>query len=583
MTEIKIPKIEEFPQDGQYWRMDWIGAFVPNANITTEPFVQIYLSPLAISPMASPKDLASVNAVNWSGQKIIDIGVGQLPFIEKGSVWKNGLRQKALAGTSRVFSDLEISKDSIKLIRASHQVNNEFLIPQSQYRLGTGLNSWLVAVEYQGNPYGILIPAIELIRFYYAISTNLAQAVFSGVFRYGLDSIVHTDRTGYVEAEDRYLLGLRQQITDEEGWVIARILHSNIANQACLKIYDHFLEQAANEERFVNVKANFPFEGKTTLQARVKPMPFKQSDGTTKWHNLVLVMESCSAPMPYSELTVIRDNDGRQGEPETDIPKKDKKPYQRGGVTNNGIEGKHIQNKKDTNASLSSVSLTVASGRFTALTGRKPDKPTKEQTEYRSMGKPIAGLEVKALGTGLGGYGADEREVQRVNIVAERTRRQAAPPSFELFEEAIEYLNQQEGISASIRQGNELLEYMPFTKPSGKWQWAYLDSASRQRRRVIIADIMIGERYFNLIEFEQRLNESCTVCLLFSEGVKVSDYTLHDVLHQCSAQKGIWRNILSGFDIVALKHTWTGALSLANTLTQRVECASMVITESRSR
>ncbi|MFY9179618.1 MAG: hypothetical protein WAO12_07560, partial [Venatoribacter sp.] len=70
MTEIKIPKIEEFPQDGQYWRMDWIGAFVPNANITTEPFVQIYLSPLAISPMASPKDLASVNAVNWSGQKI---------------------------------------------------------------------------------------------------------------------------------------------------------------------------------------------------------------------------------------------------------------------------------------------------------------------------------------------------------------------------------------------------------------------------------------------------------------------------------------------------------------------------------
>lgn len=569
MAEIKIPKIQEFPQDGQYWRVDWIGAFVPNANITTEPFVQIYLSPLAISPMASPKDLASVNAVNWSGQKIIDIGVGQLPFIEKGSVWKNGLRQKALAGTSRVFSDLEISKDSIKLIRASHQVSNEFLIPQSQYRLGTGLNSWLVAVEYQGNPYGILIPAIELIRFYYAISTNLAQAVFSGVFRYGLDSIVHTDRTGYVEAEDRILLGLRQQVTDEEGWVIARILHSPIANNSCLSIYDDFLLQAANELSFINVKAGFPFQGLTTLQARVKPIPFEQA-GVTKWLYLVLSLESCSAPMPYSELTVIRDNDGGKANSAADIPENEKKPYTRGAAKGNGTNGKGIQNQNDTNAALSSISLAVASGRFTALTGRKPDKPTKEQTEYRNVGNPIKDVKINALGTGTGGYGYDERQVQRVNAVSSRTRRQAAPPSFELFEEAIEYLNQQEGISASIRQANELLEYMPLTKPSEKWQWAYLDSANRQRRSVIIADIVIGERYFNLIEFEQRLNESCTVCLLFSGEMKVSDYTLHDILHQCSSQKGVWKNISSEFDIIALKHTWTDSASLGKTVQQRV-------------
>lgn len=569
MAEIKIPKIQEFPQDGQYWRVDWIGAFVPNANITTEPFIQILLSPIKRVAETLPQNLASVRAVDSSRAVTIEIGVGQLPCVAIGSIWKNGFHQGVFAGTDKIFSDLNISETSVRFIRANHKVNDQFLIPQSQYRLGTGLNSWLVAVEYQGNPYGVLIPAIELIRFYYAISTNLAQAVFSGVFRYGLDSIVHTDRTGYVEAEDRILLGLRQQVTDEEGWVIARILHSPIANNSCLSIYDDFLLQAANELSFINVKAGFPFQGLTTLQARVKPIPFEQA-GVTKWLYLVLSLESCSAPMPYSELTVIRDNDGGKANSAADIPENEKKPYTRGAAKGNGTNGKGIQNQNDTNAALSSISLAVASGRFTALTGRKPDKPTKEQTEYRNVGNPIKDVKINALGTGTGGYGYDERQVQRVNAVSSRTRRQAAPPSFELFEEAIEYLNQQEGISASIRQANELLEYMPLTKPSEKWQWAYLDSANRQRRSVIIADIVIGERYFNLIEFEQRLNESCTVCLLFSGEMKVSDYTLHDILHQCSSQKGVWKNISSEFDIIALKHTWTDSASLGKTVQQRV-------------
>ena len=569
MTEIKIPKIKEFPQDGQVWRVDWIGALTRSKSITTEPFIQILLSPIKKVAETLPQNLASVRAVDSSRAVTIEIGVGQLPCVAIGSIWKNGFHQGVFAGTDKIFSDLNISETSVRFIRANHKVNEQFLIPQSQYRLGTGLNSWLVAVEYQGNPYGVLIPVIELIRFYYAISTNLAQAVFSGVFRYGLDSIVHTDRTGYVEAEDRILLGLRQQVTDEEGWVIARILHSPIANNSCLSIYDDFLLQAANELSFINVKAGFPFQGLTTLQARVKPIPFEQS-GVTKWLYLVLSLESCSAPMPYSELTVIRDNDGGKANSAADIPENEKKPYTRGAAKGNGTNGKGIQNQNDTNAALSSISLAVASGRFTALTGRKPDKPTKEQTEYRNVGNPIKDVKINALGTGTGGYGYDERQVQRVNAVSSRTRRQAAPPSFELFEEAIEYLNQQEGIFASIRQANELLEYMPLTKPSEKWQWAYLDSANRQRRSVIIADIVIGERYFNLIEFEQRLNESCTVCLLFSGEMKVSDYTLHDSLHQCSGQKGVWKNISSEFDIIALKHTWTDSASLGKTVQQRV-------------
>lgn len=570
MVGIRIPKIKEFPQDGRFWRVDWIGAQVPSSEITTEPFIQIYLSPFTISSDAPPSKLVSKNAVDWSEQKTIDVGVGQLPFIENGSIWKEGARQKVLAGTNKTFSDLNISKSTVKLVRANHQIDNQFLIPQSQYRLGRGLNSWLVAVEYQGNPYGVLIPAIELIRFYYAISTNLAQAVFSGAFEFSPNSLINNDRSFYQPEDDRVVLGLRQHVTDEEGWAIARILHSNFTKQACLKIYDDFLEQAANRERFINVKASFPFEGKTTLQARVKAIPFEHKDGTTTWHNLVLAIDSCSAPMPYSELTIVRDNDGSKGAPETDIPKEDKKLYQRGDAGKNGFEGKDIQNQKDTNASLLSISLTVASGRFTALAGRKPDKPTKKQSEYRSTGKPIVGLEIEALGTGLGGYGSEEREIQRMNIASDRARRQAAPPSFELYSEAIEYLDSQSGITAKIRQ----TKYMPLTKPPSKRQWSYLDSARKKPRRVVIADIMINGRYFCLIEFEQRENEHCTVCLLSSGDSAINDVELQRLLLQCSTKNGVWKNISARFEISSLKHTWVDAASLGKTILQRVKVIS---------
>jgi hypothetical protein len=41
----------------------------------------------------------------------------------------------------------------------------------------------LVAVEEDGDPYGLMVPTAEIIRFYYARSTRLAQALFWGEYK----------------------------------------------------------------------------------------------------------------------------------------------------------------------------------------------------------------------------------------------------------------------------------------------------------------------------------------------------------------------------------------------------------------
>lgn len=92
---------EVHPADNRYWRVDAFGAIIRNHNVPSEPFIQIVISPFLDTELTSkePKSLAAVNATDYGQQQSIEIGVGQLPFISIGSVWKNGYIQVYKAGT----------------------------------------------------------------------------------------------------------------------------------------------------------------------------------------------------------------------------------------------------------------------------------------------------------------------------------------------------------------------------------------------------------------------------------------------------------------------------------------------------
>ena len=285
-------------------------------------------------------------------------------------------------------------------------------------------------------------------------------------------------------------------------------------------------------------------------------------------------MERCSAPLPYSGLTVIRDNDGTGAQSDTDRPAEEKKPYSRKtGTPTQKAEDPPLQSGTDTNASLSNVILTVPSDRFGALNGRKPDKPTKEECEYRSTGTSLQDFAIEALGTGLGGYGLEEKHTQKANISPNYVRKKGAKASFDTLISAIQELNKYNGVSANIRPIEPAFEYMPLTKSSKRWQWAYLDSSTKTKRSVIVADIFFGGYYFNLIEFEMRDNENFTVSLISSGRHQLNAEDLYKILFRCSLAEGIWKKIQTnnlGIDIISLKHTWTDHLSFSEAVQKRI-------------
>jgi hypothetical protein len=568
-----IPKIREFPADERYWRVDAFGAIIRNHNIPSEPFIQIVISPFIDNDLSSekPKELASSNAVNDDDRKSIQIGVGQLPFISIGSVWKNGFVQSFKTGTESVLYGVNIIDENITIINANHKIDDKYLVPPNFYKFGKeGLYSKLIAISSKGDPFGILIPAIEIIRFYYALSTHLSHAVFSGAFKHNINSLINPENSGNIEEESRCILHLRKHISDEEGWVIGRILNAKEAFKGANQPFDDILQNSINN-RWIHVASNFPFTGFTNLTARTKPICSIKKDG---WRTLVLGLEHCTAPFPFENATFPRDNDNhREANSNNKLSPEDKKPAWLAPKNKESDGSKDLQNKREPNKECSTETITLPTNRFAAIEGKKPDKPIKEQCHYMTGISTVASdKESDSLSTGQGND--NDSSVGRGNIIHQRVRSKSLPASFDSFKIAIELLNKKDGVSAYVRPLNELIKYLPLTKSARYRQWAYLDSKTYCRRQVITANIEYQKRQYILLEFESRKGESFNVALIsVATGYQISDIGLNKLLGKLAYEKGVWAKIahlFSNIEVVTMKHTWSSNNQFSDSVLKKV-------------
>jgi hypothetical protein len=410
----------------------------------------------------------------------------------------------------------------------------------------------------KGYPFGILIPVIEVIRFYYALSTHLSHAVFSGAFKHNINSLINSENSGNIENESRCILHLRKQITDEEGWVIGRILNAKEAFEGANQPFDDILQNSINNIRWIHVASKFPFTGLTNLTARTKKILSITENG---WRTLVLGLEHCTAPFPFENATFPRDNDNhREADPSQKLSYEDKKSAWLTPKNKESDGSKDLQNKREKNKECSTETITLPTNRFAAIEGKKPDKPTKEQCHYMSgIAVVQSDKDSNSLSTGQG-HDKDS-SAGRGNVIHQRVRSKSLPASFNSFKVAIALLNKKDDISAYVRPVNELIKYLPLTKSARYRQWPYLDSKTYCRRQVITADIEYQKRHYILLEFESRKGESFNVALInISSGLHISDIELNKLLSKLAYNKGVWAkfaHLFSDLSVITMKHTWS--------------------------
>lgn len=545
-----IPAIAEFPSDGRRWRLDWLGAVDRNPNISSEPTITVALSPVR----EGASNPATTSDVLDHEQKLVRVGIGQMPYLRVGSMWRNKRVLLETAGKSLDLKEVTISPRTVNLIPVGSKIaDKRRVVPPYLYSFMGGLSAKCLAIHNNGDPYGIILPTAEAIRFYYAGSTDLAHIAFWGMYQHGLGKIINPELSGFPQDHHRCYLRLRRWLADDDAWTIGRVLQNPVAAQGARRIYDALMRDSVNRQ-LAFPECDLPFTGTVHWKARGLPL---RIDGKPD-RFLIFELLRCSAPFPFDELEVTRDNDGRKAPPETDIPKSEKRPAWAHGHTVANPQGDEmLQSRMEAENKDSHIQLLLANEQFDALNGKQIIRHPKEECQFEA-GKfqPLHVLSGAFLGTGQGGN--TDSGVLPAKIVANRNPHTGLPMSLNTIIAAVPILNSYEGISAKMRSNCEA--EVPTTLPPDMAQFGYLYFKERIRRKLIAVDIISNGHHLCLIDFERHHNANRAAGLAIRSGIIISEEIFTQMLIVLARNNGSWDKVTNhhplGTKCIRVIHSW---------------------------
>jgi len=410
-----------------------------------------------------------------------------------------------------------------------------------------------VAVERDGDPYAVLVPTAEIIRFYYAPSTRLAQALFWGDYKDTFD----TEQSGVFEA-CLVKIHLRRWIEDQDAWTLARYICSPAMQREADRLYKHLQLNQINSpgvssEPDQALRCGFPFEGPTIVQGIFLPLVGPKRDGSPRW--LLLRFERCSAPFPFERVIVDRDNNNARGENSGDenlMPAwaKAEDESQREAVKQ---EPDIFQSSEEPRRGIDPLRIDLIEDRFEYLSDRELVKEEKVVQRYRfTPMKADAGQLFTGLGTGQGTWGASNLRLTKLTTAQTREQKRrdvpVLPASLETFVQAIELLAEhhrqcevafigvgEEGRSLGAHTVASFPTYNPRTGKSITWAWIKKDN---RPRHVAIAEIHSGDKIAYALEIERTNQEHATLALARNDLQEIGADEWRAFLLMCAIRRG---------------------------------------------
>ena len=572
-------RIASFPQDDRLWRVDWFGKLVLNPNNLSEPQVQVFISPFN----SFPEDPAANKAVNHNERAAIQIGVGQLPLVHVGSAWRNGQLYPIheLNYKSEIFESLTISAETLKVVKANHKVDGSYIIDPRYFPIGSanGLSARCLCVKHQNDPFGLIIPMMELIRFYYSTSTKLARILLNGSFSQSVDVLYNPARS-FLDEDGFCLIWLRKDFDDLDAWTTARIAFSGIAQTNAKLIHESALRNLHSGERSAYPETFPPFEGSTRLKAYGKRV--RSGD---KWRFLVFWLSSCNFPFPYIDLSAGRDNDGNTSE-NNDNNREDAFPNGRKNLQPLPGEDALIHDNEETSSEQIPFVKELSQQRFPYLAGKELIDLPKERCNYKSGRKqPVVINEDQSMfSTGGKTYG--ETSTSPLNIRLDQTledssperRAPSLPKSFENFIaglKAISVLGDIEfkivpASQDTVRHAFGIASLFPVRAHGQRLPFAYLKFrpvGERKRRQALIAEVRLDSWYFYFLEIQQRDTDNFTSLLLYDVRLgRLDANRLGNILLCCAKKSGRWLDDIDVPNVgrARLPHKWKSAEEFAS-------------------
>lgn len=276
----------ELPLDALPWRIDWLGnlQYLGSGRCFRQPYISVSISPVSEDGQSNPNERRDV----W-------LQLGGLPMLSVGDIWRSGSRTGPAEHELVTFQDLQISRSSTKLVKAGVEIDGAFLLPFAAHPWHRAHTHSYCITHRLNETQQLIVPCMELIRFYFGSSSSLLHTLFTHPF-----DEKHLWTNKHYDPETRHLhICLAGWLPSASAPDVARIAMSATASKAATQIYAS-CAKASSSKQPAYPSTFFPFEGKTTLQVTGIWLP---NEHGPCGQFVVSSLRSCSHPFPFGSLT----------------------------------------------------------------------------------------------------------------------------------------------------------------------------------------------------------------------------------------------------------------------------------------
>jgi hypothetical protein len=516
----------------------WFGRIAINERNKNEPAIETIFTGKTVGGQVAA-------IVRW-------IEVGFIPYLHIGSLWETGKYVGCKDYAKRKYT--VNFKQNCKIIEAGYKIIDEkYLIPPFRYKIG---ENWLQSkcVLLDCEQCKIIIPCMEVLRFYYAQSSSVARLLFSGYFS---KELICNPANSQIENGNAYLQ-LRRTIPDIVAPVIGRLVFSEYAMVCAQNIHKSILKsKLKNEDAWP--EAVPPLEDNTTIELAGIEL--------NRGAFLGLRILSCDHAFPFKELFYTRDNDGghlsdNHCERTTTVKNRPSKNF-----------NKKYMNKYFPPTGAKSRIYQVITGRFGYLNNIRVKKIKKN--EY------ILGInKVKSIkwSSQIGSVDKEDKSSDQIELEPLSLKRsKAIPASLESFFSIIENLNLEryldcEFIALNSDDEDENISTFPIVKGlTRELKWSYMDdrdTKSKRKRKCIVVRIRYYHVSFYAFEAEQKNGkEFHTIFVVHNKDKSIiNEVVLEKILEICVKNRGRWLKDGEMDDVAKykLKHTSSSTSIYAN-------------------
>lgn len=516
MTLQRNTGYQNLPHDGLFYRLDYVGAVHRHQDSFLNLYnIQAHFTPLLADFPRSNKIFNSP-AVDKSHKKINhQFIVGDLLKLKPGSVWKDGVCVWEPAQVDSEVISLDLEKTPVTYKQLKDLSLDTYFIPH----YGTDMNMWVACIDYKGDPEGIIVPAMELIRFYFANSSKFTHAIFNHG-AHDLNTLVNAKECHYFASVKLARVMLRKDFRDDDGPIIARMFRDANALKAARRVWDSMYEVHTKHPNytFFYPEAYFPFVGSTELSCFGKSVKSVDSNGVERWHKFVHAILGCTASFGFDILSLTRENDNSKGAVDNPDVKERNAPHKPRAIIQDGAQ---IDTTQRPDANVERELIRMEAGRFVALDAVELIKEEKYQQKTKNLKK--TSLVPKndpytSLSTGLESYAQDANAAGLDYTSTNGMQRKQSTPRKAAIDASLHntvtmlngLVSQHGAVVTSLFQGSDVaidgiaLGEFPLkttTTPVRRLHWSKYDDGAR---RLVAVKVKIDDKVRYLFDFERR-------------------------------------------------------------------------------